>query len=99
MEETSRITLEMRTETLEAFCEAARRAGLSPGTIVESLIQDFLRKEGNSAFHSQVEGGTQGKPLEEIFKVRIECEDELCRTPRIRMDTRSLAQKNKPDQR
>jgi hypothetical protein len=89
MEETSRITLELRQETFEAFLEAARRAGLPPGEIVESLIGDFLRKEGDVAFQSHVEGGVRGTPLEEVFEVRIECEDELCRTPRIRLDTRS----------
>ncbi len=97
MEETDHITLVLRRETIKAFCEAARRAGSSPDEIVESLMQDFLKKEGGIALQSRIDRGVEGKPLREVFKVQIECEDELCRTPRIRMDTRSLAQKHEPD--
>jgi hypothetical protein len=99
MEEQRRIVLELRPETLEAFCEAARRAGRQPDEILASLIQEFLKKEGNKAFQSRIRPGVQGKPLQEIFEVRIECEDELCRTPRIRMDTRGPESGNEPDTR
>jgi hypothetical protein len=99
MEETGSITLQLRPETLEAFFEAARRAGLPPAEIVESLILEFIRKEGGIAFQSRFERGLEERPLQETFKVRIECEDELCRTPRIRMDSRKLEQGFAPAKR
>lgn len=88
--ERGHITLALNEETLEAFFEAARRAEQTPAEIVESLILEFIRKEGDIAFQSRIERGQEAEPLQETFKVRIECEDELCRTPRIRMDSRKF---------
>ncbi|MDG6257127.1 MAG: hypothetical protein QCH35_05950 [Methanomicrobiaceae archaeon] len=94
MEQTGCITLVLERDIFTAFCEAARRAGSSPDEIVASLIQDYLSREGDAALQARIEAGVRGIPRQEIFRLQIECEDELCRTPRIRMDGRSPAREH-----